>query len=58
MGIQWHVFAATNVDYCGLISPPPSHARPSFPVDQIPNPVAGNLKASGLHDTAAVLKTG
>ena len=48
--------AVTNVDYCELKSPPPPHAPPSFPVNQIPNPVAGNLKASGLHDTAAVLK--
>ena len=30
----------------------PTHARPSLPVNQNPNPTPSNLLTSGLHDTA------
>ena len=38
------------------IDQPGTHARPSLPVNQNPNPALPNLGPVGLHDTAAIFQ--
>ena len=54
MEIYTHTTTTTHQCTTSCTTHAPTHAQPGLPVNQIPNPMAGNLQASGLHDTAAV----
>ena len=57
----WNIYEQTKQQYGVVTTPPPTqpapcttHARPSLPVNQNPNPTPASYFGTGLHDTAAM----